>query len=367
MCTTISLDARRNRTSRGRGFTLVELLIVISIIGVLVALVTPAVQSARESGRRAQCENNLHQMALGCLALEASFQHLPGGGWGFMWAGDPDRGYGAKQPGGWLFNILPYIDQADLHDMGKGVSQPGETTNAQRMAQGRVQAQTPVSIFICPTRRKVQVYPRINTINFVNITDPRPLMARSDYAANSGSTYYQINPGSPNTNYDPNFDWSTVPGTTNSASEPSTGVIYRASEVSMAWVKDGASFTYMIGERYLCPDDYYSGLGCDDDQGWDMGYDWDINRGTGTGYVNYQSPSLPPPAGSGTPNPPLQDHAGYCGCFTMFGSSHPAGFHMAFCDGVVKKIGYDIDPKIHMQLGHRSDGEPTNLGALEPH
>ena len=58
-------------------------------------------------------------MAKACLALESKYQHLPGGGWGWCWAGDPDRGYGAQQPGGWHFNILPFIDRADLRDMGK--------------------------------------------------------------------------------------------------------------------------------------------------------------------------------------------------------------------------------------------------------
>ena len=76
-----------------RAFTLVELLIVITIIGVLVSLLMPAVQSAQESGRRV-CSNNLHQMAMGCLALESKYQHLPGGGWGWRWGGEPDRGFG---------------------------------------------------------------------------------------------------------------------------------------------------------------------------------------------------------------------------------------------------------------------------------
>src|SRR5208337_4181505 len=131
----ISRDTLQNGRNRGYGFTLVELLIVISIIGVLIALLMPAVNSARESGRLAQCSNNLHQMAMGCLALESKHRYLPGGGWGWQWAGDPNRGFGSQQPGGWQFNILPFIDQTDLHDMGKDVD---ENT---RRTQGRLQAQ----------------------------------------------------------------------------------------------------------------------------------------------------------------------------------------------------------------------------------
>ena len=73
--------------------------------------------------------------------------------------------------------------------------------------------------------------------------------------------------------YAPKFNWATVWGTINSDQQPATGVIFRASEVSTALIKDGLSNTYMIGERYLCPDCYYLGVCCDDDQGWSKGYD----------------------------------------------------------------------------------------------
>src|SRR3954451_9700892 len=98
-------SARIPRIERD-GFTLVELLVVIAIIGILVALLLPAVQAAREAARRAQCENHLKQIGLGFLNHESSQKILPGGGWSCFYVGDPMWGSGRSQPGGWMYQIL---------------------------------------------------------------------------------------------------------------------------------------------------------------------------------------------------------------------------------------------------------------------
>jgi prepilin-type N-terminal cleavage/methylation domain-containing protein/prepilin-type processing-associated H-X9-DG protein len=323
-----------SRTAR-RGFTLVELLVVIAIIGILIALLLPAVQAAREAARRAQCMNNLKQMALACLQHEQAQQIYPTSGWGWMWVGDPDRGYSRMQPGGWHFNILPYMEQESVHNAGLG----GNTNGRQAACQ------TPIAAFICPTRHRVTQFPVSS--GFYNISAPATI-GRSDYAANGGdmpgNTLYSGPPDLATGDGMAQSDWDAQTGTYNN----DTGVIFRRSECRVAHITDGASNTYLIGERYLNPD-IYELTECDNDQTWSEGYDYDTNRWTAN------DPNNP---GNGTP--PLQDTPGLGGCMQNFGSAHSGTFGMAFCDGSVHSISYGIDPEIHRRLGNRMDKLPID-------
>ena len=347
-------------TSKTFGFTLVELLVVITIIAILIALLLPAVQAAREAARRIRCSNNLKQMALACLQHEQAQKFLPSSGWDWIWAGDPDRGFGKKQPGGWHFSVLSYMGQDDLHDMGLG----------QNYAASVIATETPVNTFICPARREAIAYPFTNGTNF-NLFPTRPtLIGRSDYAANSGdgpthgvgATVGSGGNGTPYSTGDGMTDsaWVTMcypKDTVTNIQLHCTGVIYRHSECTMAFITDGASNTYLIGEKYLTPDSYTNGNDIGDDQGWMEGYDYDTNRWVQVGDITDSDPTK---RGYLLP---MQDTPGYVD-WLRFGSAHATGLNMAFCDGSVQFLSYAIDPETHRRLGNREDGmavDPKNL------
>jgi len=324
------------------GFTLVELLVVITIIGILIALLLPAVQAAREAARRAQCANNLKQLALACLHHEQANKFLPTDGWGYCWAGEPTRGCDGRQPGGWLYNILPYMEQQALHDLGAGL-----TWNSAAAYVAKSQcAAMPLAAFICPTRRRVIAYTFIwagGGYNYCNVSPQPTLLGRSDYAASGG----EIDGGGPY--YIPRTlpegdgvsasQWADVYGGSNHC----TGVFYVRSTTRIASITDGTSNTYLAGEKYCTPDHYLDGTDPQDDQGWNDGWDGDDTRWTS------KAPDYLP----------WQDQPGFTH-YLAFGSPHAGSLNMAFCDGSIRWINYSIDPEIHRRLGNRSDGLPVD-------
>ncbi len=174
-------DRNDQRVDR-RGFTLVELLVVIAIIGILVALLLPAVQAARESARRSQCINQLKQIALGFLMHESTHKHFPTGGWGWYWWGDPDRGFGPRQHGGWGYNVLPYVEEQAAYDLGKGLD---ETTNEKKQLITQ-RCHTVVALFYCPSRRAAQLYPFKFPTYPRNAQAPVAQTTKCDYVVNVG-------------------------------------------------------------------------------------------------------------------------------------------------------------------------------------
>ncbi len=325
--------ANRERGRSRGGFTLVELLVVIAIIGILIALLLPAVQAAREAARRSQCVNNLKQMGLAMHNHSDTFGVFPTGGT-YPWAGGnsldewltiPDNKILGpdKQGISWLFQITPYMEQANV--------QKTTDINAVRRAV--------VDPYRCPSRSGI----RRQGGRYLN-----------DYAA-----------AVPGTDFWKGETWNTPMGqrydgviarTNRRNNGGGTWISANSTEpVTFAGVKDGTSNTIVVGEKRLFITRYGSG-DWHDDCGWADGWDPDVLRLTGFGQDH--TGFGPDPTGGvdgDDADSNLDDDLGY-----HFGSAHPAGVNFSCADGSVRMISYTVDRQLLDWLGHRQDGNAVS-------
>jgi prepilin-type N-terminal cleavage/methylation domain-containing protein/prepilin-type processing-associated H-X9-DG protein len=306
---------------RKRAFTLVELLVVIAIIGILIGMLLPAIQAAREAARRMQCRNNLKQIGIACM-LHVDRQKLyPTGGWDYNYIGDPDRGYGRAQPGGWLYSILPGIEMGALHDMGKG------RTATQKKVTATLVAITPLPVMNCPTRRPLNLYSNASNPHGGNYVadnaNPSNVLARGDYAACAGSQARCEN-------------WDDDDSSNPASLNYMNGVIYVRSQLKPNDIRRGTSHTIMLGEKYLNPDNYLNGRDSGDNESMYTGNNDDTCRTTSS--------------------PPQRDRRGVNTASApngLFGSAHGTSCNFAFCDGSVHVVSYEVDRDAYKTAGAR--------------
>jgi prepilin-type N-terminal cleavage/methylation domain-containing protein len=302
------------------GFTLVELLVVIAIVGILIALVLPAVQATRESARRIQCVNHLKQIGLACLNHHQACGGLPTGGRGAAvnrtWVG----GHPAKlstQTWSWGYQILPYLEYLALYEN----------------SSDSLVVATPISNYFCPSRRPPTV---LAGGYWASYNTPR---AQSDYAGNSGSSTVGQDFGLGL--YGKGFD----------------GVIVEQAMpiVRLKHITDGTSKTLLVGEKRMnikyCMTDQQP----DDNDGYVGGFQDDVVRFAAS--ASPWGPLIPEPDFYGPPygTTPLQPG------ITEFGSSHPGVAQFVLCDGSVQAIAFTIDPPAFVHWAVRNDGQSAQL------
>src|SRR5262245_19811236 len=315
----------RRRDGRS-GFTLIELLVVIAIIAILIGLLVPAVQKVREAAARTQCMNNLKQMGLALHNNHDVFKKFPSGGWGWTWVGVPSRGTGPEQPGGWLFNVLPFVEQDNLHKEGYTSTSPQLEIDMKELLA------TPLAIFNCPKRRNGGPYPNAGGFAY-HIGDKDgntfvivpSVLARTDYGGNSGSQQANEWTGGPNSLADgdsPTFGWPN-PNNYN-------GIFYVRSQINIPSITRGTSNCFLVGEKYLNASRYRTGTDPGDNEAMYVGFDNDVNRTTFF--------------------PPMPDQPGVQDT-RRFGSAHDGGLNMLMGDGSVQFFAYGIDPALWKEMG----------------
>ncbi|MBE6425772.1 MAG: DUF1559 domain-containing protein [Planctomycetaceae bacterium] len=322
---------------RQNGFTLVELLVVIAIIGMLVGLLLPAVQQAREAARNMQCSNNLKQMGIAGQNHLSTARCFPSGGWHYRWTGVPEMGFGMKQPGGFIYSLLPFLEQNALHQMGMD-SDPGVGTHTRLT--------TPLTFTHCPSRRTSKLYPYTSsqscfTRDGSSVTVSESL--KTDYAANSGT--YTSNSSNDHggqgaakvlTIADKDIRTHNA-----NASKNYTGLTFGYSNVTDGEIRDGMSNTYLYGEKCMNASCYEDGKDGSDNESGYAGHGNETCRGA---FPNYKDQSMV-----------YQDRAGLQRHFA-FGSTHAGACNIAFADASVHKISYSIEFEVHYCMANKSDG-----------
>ncbi|MFN0020302.1 MAG: DUF1559 domain-containing protein [Pirellulaceae bacterium] len=282
---------------RKSGFTLVELLVVIAIIGILISLLLPAVQYARESARAASCWNNQKQLGIALHLYHDVHRRLPPG-----WAGpDADNGWG------WCSAILPQLEQDSLYSKLRRDLPIDDPLNQQAR-------ETPLAILLCPSdgvKPTFTIYGGLGDVEFGNMDVGTPLfnVGRTNYVGVFGTDEIEDAPDNGN------------------------GTFYFQSQMGLSDLSDGLSNTLIVGERQ-------SRLG---------GSTW-------TGVIPGANNAKARIVGIGDHTPNHPDHH-----FDDFTSKHPTGVHFLMGDGSVKRLSDTIHMDVYRALITRNGNEVAQI------
>jgi prepilin-type N-terminal cleavage/methylation domain-containing protein/prepilin-type processing-associated H-X9-DG protein len=323
------------RSRPSRGFTLVELLVVIAIIGVLIGLLLPAVQAARDAARRSSCQNNCKQLGLAAVSYHDAKKTFPSGYTQIRISGN-FQGHSV------FYFLLPFLEQQTTFD---GMSASNPLSN--RTATVGTKAAAPISTFVCPSDQFPEGNPhRFSSTEWYGVTT---------YRANGGSR--------------PIFATSS----TNDGMFMATGTSARKAstapagmEVSVRHVTDGMSKTILFGESSHIDANFNTFTTA----GWNSGSTistWSrwYPAGGDTGLGNIMCGAYSPlnyntPWAHGQPGAPGSQNAWFDfqdRRLSAIGSNHPGGADVVMADGSVRFLADSISQQLLSRYSTRSDGE----------
>ncbi len=351
---------RQTGVHRIRGaFTLVELLVVIAIIGILVSLLLPAVQAAREAARRMQCANNMKQIGLAFLNHESAFGFLPKG----PYDGDPslpgmmyDEPVGAYEgstccnaahPNGWShwFKILPYIEASNVWNLAKFDLPPIHSGRPANYNGEDDVARSLIPAYYCPSRRGPIGY-------------GAGLFGRNDYAGCAGFYQGEVHENwgdipaaplgmSPRRNERTRENFGNVGGRKGAITWSGQGAKRRLADFT-----DGTSNSIVAAEKHLPPSRHSSDGG--DNERWN-------NAGWDECVLRYH---FPPKSDFDKTLPATGTPSAFNGSGTVwrryFGSSHAGGLNSVRGDGSVQFAPFNVDAVVWMNLCVIDDGNVVN-------
>ncbi len=383
-----SLGRRRRVRLRKVGFTLIELLVVIAIIGVLVALLLPAIQAAREAARKTQCSNNMKQIGLGNLEYEDAHKRLPTGSefcgaadnpganaattaepWWWRcgdWANFPNAYKGSR-----YVKLMPYMEIAPAYDLLDFTCHPNTVTvnNITYSHNGTIDDQLEKYKFFVLRKEKWEVGgwlcpsdtgrddPGLSSANYGMNIGPVGMpthigcnLYRSDLATNSGGRVWQTVTLPASTNVNSYFgDGYNHHGNTNKMESGGISGPYArgAWSATLGEIPDGTAFTILYGEvRYRCGDHYRN-------HWWHFNNWWTSTIAP----INYQTclgeDGNPPDPGQ---NPNMCRRYDNWTTAIGFKSKHRGGAYFVFADGAVKFLPESIDYETYQRMGCRRDG-----------